>query len=179
MDLEAYADIDYLSVILFSNNIYVPRLRGLRLMMDEGEIIFTDESKKGVEIEVIMDLIRSDWNDDWCFEYSERVDKKLKFYIYGYGKADYEYKIRWDRIHGWRRKKLKRLIKQKIRAHKEQYRVWNCFAGRPDILYTHARIGGRNWDYYKSEVMSSPRFIRKVDDAFDSSYCDIYFYVGS
>ena len=33
---------------------------------------------------------------------------------------------------------------------------------------------GRNWSYYCEEVVSQPWFIEKVDDAFDSVYCDIY-----
>ena len=57
---------------------------------------------------------------------------------------------------------------------KKQYKVFNKYVGRNDILYIHARIGGGNWPYYKDQVIDKPWFIEKVDDAYDSTYCDIY-----
>ena len=43
------------------------------------------------------------------------------------------------------------------------------------MLCIHARIGGGNWSYYDGpELSKQPWFIEKVDDAFDSTYCDIY-----
>jgi hypothetical protein len=40
----------------------------------------------------------------------------------------------------------------------------------------HARIGGNNWEYYDGDetVATKPWFLEKVDDEFDSTYCDIY-----
>ena len=52
--------------------------------------------------------------------------------------------------------------------------MFNKYVGRKDILYIHARIGGGNWSYYHHRVDKQPWFIEKVDDAFDSTYCDIY-----
>ena len=60
-----------------------------------------------------------------------------------------------------------------VRARK-QYEVWNKYAGREDILYIHARIGGGNWKVYYRQVVDKPWFLEKVDDSFDSTYCDIY-----
>ena len=61
-----------------------------------------------------------------------------------------------------------------MRKRKEQYAVWNKYVGRNDILYIHARIGGGNWGSYYTEVVDKPWFLEKIDDAFDSTYCDIY-----
>lgn len=82
--------------------------------------------------------------------------------------------VRWDRIHGKKRKTFKFAIKRVTRHVYEQYALFNRYCGRPDILYIHARIGGGNWYYYGKEVKDQPWFICKVDDAFDSTYCDIY-----
>ena len=86
-----------------------------------------------------------------------------------------EYKdVRWDRIHGWKRKILKTYIHNEYRRQYKQWEVWNKYVGRDDILYIHARIGGGNWPYYYDKVVDQPWFIEKVDDSFDSTYCDIY-----
>ena len=53
--------------------------------------------------------------------------------------------------------------------------TFSKYAGRKDVLYVHARIGGNNWTYFGgSEIARHPAFIVKVDDWFDSTYCDIY-----
>lgn len=42
-------------------------------------------------------------------------------------------------------------------------------------MYVHARIGGNNWVYFDGQqVAEHPAFIERVDDWFDSTYCDIY-----
>ena len=83
--------------------------------------------------------------------------------------------IRWDRIHGKKRKILKFEIKKKQRRILKQFEIFNKYVGRDDVLYIHARIGGGNWDYFGGpELAKQPWFIEKVDDSFDSTYCDIY-----
>ena len=82
--------------------------------------------------------------------------------------------IRWNRIHGWKRKVLKTYIHNEIKRQTKQWELWNKYAGRDDILYIHARIGGGNWPHYFDQVVYQPWFIEKVDDSFDSTYCDIY-----
>ena len=44
------------------------------------------------------------------------------------------------------------------------------------MLYIHARLGTTSWtdEKTKAEVTRQPWFLAKVDDSFDSSYCDIY-----
>lgn len=57
----------------------------------------------------------------------------------------------------------------------DQFSTWNKYAGQEGILYIHARIGGNNWKAYGGpELKKQPWFLEKVDDAFDSTYCDIY-----
>ena len=53
--------------------------------------------------------------------------------------------------------------------------MWNKYVGRENVLYIHSRIGGTNWDYYNgNELTKQPWFLEKVDNYFDSTYCDIY-----
>ena len=84
--------------------------------------------------------------------------------------------VRWDRVHGKRRNAVKRVFKQVRRDVKEQYDLFNSYVGREDVLYIHARLGSTSWtdEKTKAEVTRQPWFLAKVDDSFDSSYCDIY-----
>ena len=74
----------------------------------------------------------------------------------------------------------KKVLAKKKAAYSEykeirrQYETWNKYAGKDGFLYIHARIGGGNWPYYFKDVIDKPWFIEKVDDSFDSTYCDIY-----
>lgn len=44
-----------------------------------------------------------------------------------------------------------------------------------DILCVYARIGGLNWDCYEGDKLAKhPAFLEKVDDYFDSTYCNIF-----
>lgn len=54
--------------------------------------------------------------------------------------------------------------------------MWNKYAGQGDVLYIHSRMGGNNWKSFegKVELTHQPWFLDRVDDAFDSTYCDFY-----
>lgn len=177
MDLGAYAQIDNLNALMARNGINVPRLRGLRLMSQE-KMVSQDEIARIAHDHAMCEcesLCESDFKlNSWCFELSERTRRiKRKYLIYD--KDDYEpIDVRWSSIHGKKRKAFKYAIKRAIRRAYTQYALFNNYCGRPDILYIHARIGGGNWPYYGKEVKDQPWFICKVDDAFDSTYCDIY-----
>ena len=190
MDLEAYAQIEDLGKLAKDNNIVVPRLRGYRLMQNEKPIS-TEEIKRimnSSEIDVCSDLCRAEpfWNANAaCYGYSSHTDSLCNYYLDGkviansvetYGYKKYEYTgIRWDRIHGWKRKVLKFAIKNQKRRIQQQCDMWNKYAGKSNVLYIHARIGGLNWKYYDcNEIAKSPWFLDKVDDWFDNTYCDIY-----
>lgn len=183
MDLIAYTQIDDLEKIAKDNNIEVPRLRGYRLMKEE-EPASTEDIKnimKHFEVGICEDLCCSIpfWHGNSnCHEYSSRTDYLRKYYLVSKtdeeGYTDYT-DIRWDRIHGWKRKILKFEIKKKKRDIKRQYDMWNKYVGKENVLYIHARIGGGNWDYFGgNELMKEPWFLSRVDDCCDETYCDIY-----
>ena len=61
-----------------------------------------------------------------------------------------------------------------------QMERFNYYCGQKNVYMIHARIGGvgeySNWEYYGGEekIATQPWFLEKVDDDFDSTYCDIY-----
>lgn len=175
MDLGAYINIDELDKIAVKNGIEVPRLRGYRLMKDE----------EPVTKQVIEEILHSyyAWDAKYLCEsepfwdpnshittWDYKTNCLCKYYITEDGD------IRWDRIHGWKRRILKFELKKRKRAVLKQYETFNKYVGREDVLFIHARIGGNNWTYFEGpeKVASQPWFLEKVDDSFDSTYCDIY-----
>ena len=174
MDLGAYVNIgeDEIEQIVKANGIEVPRLRGYRLMKDEEPVDLKTMWTKADDAECAIDLCvsRPFWNTNTNLsEYSEVTDWYKEYFL-----LPNEGGVRWDRIHGWKRRVLKTYIHNEKKRKLEQYKVWNKYAGRDDILYIYARIGGGNWPYYFDKVINQPWFIEKVDDSFDSTYCDIY-----
>lgn len=183
MDLFACTQIDALEQIAKENNIEVPRLRGYRLMKDE-EPVSAEEIKKMMkdcEVDICERLCRAEhfWNaNSCCYSYDSWTDYLCKYYLVE-GINENGYKgytdIRWDRIHGWKRRVLKFEIKKQKKEIQKQYDMWNKYVGKENVLYIHSRIGGDNWNYYDGdELMKQPWFLDKVDDSFDGTYCDIY-----
>lgn len=183
MDLEAYAQIEDLEKIANENNIEVPRLRGYRLMKDESPVT-TDTMRKIMhryEIDVCENLCCSEpfWHANAnCYTFSSYTDYLRHYYLIESVDED-GYKrytgIRWDRIHGWKRKVLKFAIKQKKKQIQKEIAMWNKYAGNEKVLYIHARIGGPNWNAYGgNEISKLPWFLDKVDDYYDNTYCNIY-----
>lgn len=184
MDLGAYIQIKDLEQIAKDNGIYIPRLRGYRLMSQEKLLskVEIDKIKQDSDIGVAEDLIRAApfWNihsnGHW---YCERVDRLMKYYLVSErseeGHTIYT-DIRWDRIHGKKRKILKYAIKKKHREIQHHCDIWNKYAGREDVLYIHSRMGGNNWKNYeyKDSILNAPWFLDRVDDYWDSTYCDFY-----
>lgn len=188
MDLGAYQNIDALDRLARDNGIAVPWCRGYRLMKDESVItqVEIDELKRINGIDIVELLIDSD--PFWCGS-DEYADICIRVGAYhrrskGYflvpnndkkGMGEYS-GIRWDRIHGWKRRILKFKIKQSNRKIQKQFDTWNKYAGRKDVLYIHSRIGGYEWETYlkKGELMNQPWFLDRVDDSIDSTYCDFY-----
>ena len=175
MDLGAFAQIDNLDKLMADNGIEVPRLRGIRWMGHEKPISEESIAKRAKDIGLYEceSACESDfvWNPS-CFSISKATRRlKRKYFIYdGYKIVD----IRWSAVHGKKRKLFKYNMKMAKRRVESNFHVFNSYAGRKDILYIHARIGGGNWPYYRGEVEHQPWFILKVDDPFDSTYCDIY-----
>lgn len=191
MDLYAYSQIPQFEEIMRANGIDIPRLRGYRHMAEE-EIVSESE---------IQDAIRG--QHGWVYdhfvcscprfnpfangwEYSSATDRlKKKYLIKETEEREFRGKkytvdntvgIRWDLIHGKRRKQLKYALKLAEKDVRRQFETFNKYVGREDVFMVHARIGGWNWEAYDAHVSvaTQPWFIEKVDDYFDSTYCDIY-----
>lgn len=183
MDLGAYIKIDELEVIAKANGIEIPRPRGYRLMKDEKPITDDDFERlfSMCEVDAVYSLCMYD--PFWKLPRNGSVysigTNKLDYYM-KYGPDEYgclaALGARWDRIHGKKRRILKYEIKKTKRKALEQFSVWNRYAGRDDVLYIHARIGGSNWIYYdgKKQVLEQTWFLDRVDDWRDNTYCDIY-----
>jgi hypothetical protein len=182
MDLAAYMQIDDLEKIAKDNGIEVPRLRGYRLMKDEESVSIEEINKimERMSIEVCQRLCRSEpyWANSDLHEYSDKTDRRCDYYLISSIDEDgYRYYsgIRWDRIHGWKRKVLKFEIKKQNRRIQKQFDMWNKYVGKENVLYIHSRIGGCNWNYYDGNaLMKKSWFLDKIDDYFDDTYCDIY-----
>lgn len=185
MDLFAYTQIDKLEQLAQKNGISVPRLRGYRLMKSEKPITADDwkEIRHNIEIDVMEMLCESMWGRDkygrWITSGTRaKCAYHIKNYECRYMSEDEEgYKepeIRWDRLKGKKKRIFITHVKNALRGYKKQYEAWNKYCGHDDILYIHARIGGGNWPYYCDQVVDKTWFIEKVDDGWDSTYCDIY-----
>ena len=180
MDLYAYANIGLLERIAKNNSIDVPRLRGYRLMSYEEimtkEVI--DGAAEYMAIVTAKNLCQAVpfWSPNPHYHmYSDQISRLCKYYLETNENHDY-CGIRWDRIHGKKRKILKFEIKKNKRAVIKQLETFNKYVGREDVLMIHARIGGNNWEYFEgpTKIANQPWFLEKVDDHFDRTYCDIY-----
>lgn len=180
MDLFAYTQIDSLHDILSSTGIDIPRLRGLRLMLEEEPISDDDiaEAIHDEQMYVAERAIQSipKWSPNSnVTRYNRETDRACRKYLVhdADGKVT---DVRWELIHGQHRRNMKHAMKITKQRVLDSFGTFNRYAGRDDILCAHARIGGRNWGYYNmgGVVSGSDAFIEKVDDMFDDTYCDIY-----
>lgn len=180
MDLFAYTQIGSLLDILDSTGVDVPRLRGLRLMLEENPVPDTDiaeairEEQMYVAERVIQSVPKWSPNSN-VTRYSWETDRACRKYLV-YDADGRATAIRWELIHGQHRRNMKHAMKITRRRVLDSFGTFNRYAGRDDILCVHARIGGRNWGYYNrgGAVSGNDAFIEKVDDMFDDTYCDIY-----
>ena len=175
MDLEAFANIEKMEKLLTINNINVPRLRGIRLMSDEKKIDIDEYTKGLLSLEYLnmVDSVPRFSYRPVCYVLNQKTKRLERKYIV-FDKDGIPIDLRWDKIHGTNRKNAKFYIKRVKKSVKKQVDTFNKYVGADDVLYIHARIGGGNWNYYKSEVIDKPWFIERIDDSFDSTYCDIY-----
>lgn len=195
MDLLAYVNIENLENILTENNIQIPRLRGLDLCSEMKPFTKKEikEIKNSIAIETCRGLCES--RPFWLSrssirEYSSWTSLLCDLYLIknpNYLAEDENVEdryvkysgINWNKIHGWKRKVLKTEIHNATKKILDYVEVWNKYCGREDALRVHARIGGGNWPYYYKDengvsMSTKPWFIERVDDYFDSTYCDIY-----
>lgn len=180
MDLAAYGRIDDLSGVVEANGIAVPSLRGYRLMRDEPPAD-EDTLKKSLN-----ELVGAYWwmeSDPYnCSDWYDRTEDDFingyrpehvpRSYVWREYVDDGRKGLRVKRVH--RTSFFQRLSMLKAR-HRRQWELWNAYAGREDVLYIHARIGGPiisedTWHGLRDKEW----FIEACDDAFDPTYCDIY-----
>ena len=180
MDLGDYAKIASLEEIMKKNNISVPRLRGLRLMSKEEPVSQADieAEAKFVGLYMCQEACRSNFKyHPHEFTYSSSTRRLVRKYLVFDGHQPID--INWNKIHGKKRKLFKFFMKTSKHEVEKNFATFNKYCGRDDVLYIHARIGGGNWCYYGGqEIAKQPWFLEKVDDAFDSTYCDIYAKIG-
>ena len=155
MDLGAYMNIDELGKITKDNGIEIPRIRGYRLM--ENEQPLSKEEIKEIQDKSVINVAESlceavpFWKSNPEYhEYSSWTSILKDYYLIKDKNSKYpEYiGIRWDRIHGWKRKVLKFEIKKQKKKIQKQYDIWNKYAGVENVLYIHSRMGGWNWKNY-------------------------------
>jgi hypothetical protein len=181
MDLGAYVQIESLGKIAKENGIEVPRLRGYRLMKNEEPFDIKKIDKKEIALDCVKQLCcnKPFWNPNADMANFDCLTDYICDYFMVKNKDDDGHEkytdVRWDRIHGWKRKVLKTYIHNEYMRQLRQWELWNKYAGKDDILYIHARIGSGSWTYdYNKEVVGKQWFLERVDDAYDNTYCDIY-----
>lgn len=182
-NLKYYLQIADLQDILKSTEVSIPRLRGLQLMVDENiyekkqiERLIQEETARAVQ-----DLIQSKWHTD-AYEISSNTENVCKYYLTYKEEDGYSYPngIRWDRLHGKKRKLAKFAVKQARKKVINYTTTFNKYTGCTDVLRVYTRIGGWNWEYYGGiELSKHPAFLEKVDDYFDSTYCNIFLKIDS
>lgn len=177
MNLGAFFNIGNLKPIAKANGIDVPCLRGYWLMKNKKKLTNDDISEmcRDITIEAIEKLIASNWKELPYREYSIKTTKRNKHYL---NDTDFDKMvIRWDRIHGKKRKIAKWECKKSCRNVIRQMNMFNKYAGRDDVLYIHARLG--NWLDIMSDIKKKSWYLESINDSFDSSYCDIYAKIAS
>lgn len=176
MDLGAYANIVTLGNLAKENGIIVPRLRGYRLMSQEEPLTKSEieEQARETALDNCADILRS--MGYGVTEYSSRTDYKVGKYMVLSRDSHHDIiDVNWGAVHGDLRRQMKFEIKKTKKRYFRQYNMFNKYCGREDVLYIHARIGGNNWAYYGgADLQNKEWFLDRVDDAFDSTYCDIY-----
>lgn len=172
MDLGAYKQIDTLDDVLSAVDVTIYRLRGLRLMRFE-ELITQEEIDERINYEKIKTVetwLKQHSFDCWT---SDRDDKKHPAFIYDKdgNVVDYDF----SKVHGKDRKRLKFEFKKLTKAYQGQFDLFNKYVGK-NVLYVHARQGGGNRAYCEmAKVEKHSRWLGDIDDAWDCTYCDIYF----
>lgn len=189
MDLNAYLQIEDLERILKENGIELPRLRGIDLCKNLTP--WSDKEILQVENDIRLNtcdyLCESEpfWNPKAnCYVLDSFTDERKRKYIeYIKDEDGYEIpsRIKWENIHGRKRKILKTEIHNRLAEFYRYVDVWNKYCGKEDVVRVHTRMGGGNWSWddpdwikRRSDIVSAPWFIERIDDYYDSTYCDFF-----
>ena len=172
MDLGAYAQINALDSVFKAVGVTIYRLRGLRLMKFE-KLITQEEIDKRINYEKVQTVetwLKQHSFDCWS---SNRDEKKHPAFIYDkYNRVVY---YDFSKIHGKDRKRIKFEFKKLNKRYRAQFDLFNKYVGK-NVLYVHARQGGNNRFYCDMPLVEKhPRWLSDIDDAYDCTYCDIYF----
>ena len=172
MDLGAYAQINTLDKVFNAVDVTIYRLRGLRLMKFE-HLITSDEIEnciKNRKVETVETWLKQHSFDCWT---SDRDEKKHPAFIYDKDNRVVDYDF--SKIHGKDRKRIKFEFKKLNKRYRAQFNLFNKYVGK-NVLYVHARQGGDNRFYCDMPLVEKhPRWLSDIDDAYDCTYCDIYF----
>lgn len=172
MDLGAYAQINTLDSVFNAVDVTIYRLRGLRLMKFE-KLITQEEIDKRINYEKVQTVetwLKQHSFDCWT---SDRDEKKHPAFIYDKDNMVVDYDF--SKIHGKDRKRIKFAFKKLNKRYRAQFDLFNKYVGK-NVLYVHARQGGDNRFYYDMTLVEKhPRWLSDIDDAYDCTYCDIYF----
>lgn len=183
MDLGAYVQIRDLNQIMIDNGIDVPRLRGLRLMKTEEPIskASMEDHWEWIGVSECESLCQNGFkmSDYSIYELSERTDRIIDKYMIRNKDRDV-IGIKWNKVHGKKRKLFKYVIRKARDRVMLQDRMFNKYCGRNDVLYIHARIGAGNWGGYNCDeiIKNQPWYLDHCEDAFDCTYVDIYAKIG-
>ena len=60
--------------------------------------------------------------------------------------------------------KVKTGSKHPMSRIQEQFDMWNKYAGKSNILYIHARIGGLNWKFYNGDEIIAIDGLKVIDN---------------
>lgn len=172
MDLGAYAQINTLDKVFNAVDVTIYRLRGLRLMKFEKLITQEkiDERINHEKVQTVETWLKQHSFDCWT---SWRDDNKHPAFIYDKNNRVVDYDF--SKIHGKDRKRIKFEFKKLNKKYKAQFDLFNKYVGK-NVLYVHARQGGNNRFYCGMPLVEKhPRWLSDIDDAYDCTYCDIYF----
>ena len=128
MDVGAYVQIENLRPVMTENNIYVPQLRGIRLMSEEEPASQEDIAKYIKKMALINcdEACRSNFSyNPSCYTFSPatyRLERKYLIYD-GIRLVD----VRWDKIHGKKRKMFKYLFKRAKKRATENFSIYNKY----------------------------------------------------
>lgn len=187
MDLGAYGlmlDNDtVIEKVLSKYHIEIPRVRGYRYMKYES--LVTEEDIKDIienaKLNVLEDLISiyPRWSplDSGCFyRFDPETDKLVPKYFTIDKDTGEVSGIKWDEIHGKKRKRLKLEIRKTRKRIINNLSMFNKYVGRDDIIYIHARLNSFTWSEYaeKNNIYAKSWYVDSEQDWFDSSYIDIY-----
>ena len=187
MDLGAYGlMLDNDTVIekaLSKYHIEIPRVRGYRYMKYES--LVTEEDIKDIienaKLHVLEDLISicPRWSplDSGCFyRFGPDTDRLVPKYFTIDKNTGEVSGIKWNAIHGKKRKRLKLEIRKTRKRIIDNLSTFNKYVGRDDIIYIHARLNSFTWSEYaeKNNIYAKSWYVDSEQDWFDSSYSDIY-----